>query len=143
MHVCQSFFLQTLLFTAFVVAVLKILTHALVSTWSLVSSGWEHVERKMHPCSLVTLVAEKRYSFQIIWFDMILNADALAFFSTHFANVQSTVLSFFLCCLHKIFHFFHRSKWHRQSQYCYLDSQKLNFLCLSSCSIALCCYSVS
>ena len=30
--------------------VLKILTYALVSTWSLVSSGWE---RKMHPCPLL------------------------------------------------------------------------------------------
>ena len=28
--------------------VLKILTYALVSTWSSVSSGWEHVKRKMH-----------------------------------------------------------------------------------------------
>ena len=28
----------------------KILTEALVSTWSLVSSGKEHVKRKMHPC---------------------------------------------------------------------------------------------
>ena len=47
----QSFFLQTLLFTAFLVTVLKMLTYTLVSTWSLVSSGWEHVKRKMHPCS--------------------------------------------------------------------------------------------
>ena len=47
----QSFFLQTLLFTAFLVTVLKILTYALVSTWSSVSSGWEHVKRKMHPCT--------------------------------------------------------------------------------------------
>ena len=46
----QSFFLQTLLFTAFLVTVLKILTYALVSTWSFVSSGWEDVKRKMHPC---------------------------------------------------------------------------------------------
>ena len=30
--------------------VLKILTYALVSTWSLVSSHWEHVKRKMYPC---------------------------------------------------------------------------------------------
>ena len=45
----QSFFLQTLLFTAFLVTVLKNLTYALVSTWSLVSSRWEHVKRKMHP----------------------------------------------------------------------------------------------
>ena len=45
----QSFFLQALLFTAFLVTVLKILTYALVSTWSSVSSGWEHVKRKMHP----------------------------------------------------------------------------------------------
>ena len=44
------FFLQTLLFTAFLMTVLQILTYALVSTWSLVSSGWEHVKRKMHPC---------------------------------------------------------------------------------------------
>ena len=35
----QSFFLQTLLFTAFLVMVLKMLTYALVSTWSSVSSG--------------------------------------------------------------------------------------------------------
>ena len=45
----QSFFLQTLLFAAFLVTVLKILTYALVSTWFLVSSWWEHVKRKMHP----------------------------------------------------------------------------------------------
>ena len=45
----QSFF-QTLLFTAFLATVLKILTYAFVSTWSSVSSGWEHVKRKMHPC---------------------------------------------------------------------------------------------
>ena len=31
-------------------SVLKILTYALVSTWSLVSSGWKHVKWKMHPC---------------------------------------------------------------------------------------------
>ena len=30
--------------------VIRILTYALVSTWSSVSSGWEHVMRKMHPC---------------------------------------------------------------------------------------------
>ena len=46
----QSFFLQTLLFTAFLATVLKILTYAFVSTWSLVSSAWEHVKQKMHPC---------------------------------------------------------------------------------------------
>ena len=34
----QSFFLQTLLFTSFLVTVLKNLTYALVSTRSLVSS---------------------------------------------------------------------------------------------------------
>ena len=56
MHVClrevknSLFFLQALLFTAFLATVLKILTYALVSTWSSVSSGWEHVKRKMHPC---------------------------------------------------------------------------------------------
>ena len=48
----DSFFsLQTLLFTAFLVTVLKILTYALVSTWSSVSPWWEHIKRKMHPCS--------------------------------------------------------------------------------------------
>ena len=47
----QSFFFQTLLFTAFLVTVLKDLTYALVSTWSLVSSGCEHVKRKMQPWS--------------------------------------------------------------------------------------------
>ena len=50
----QFFFLQTLLFTAFLATVLKILTYAFVSTWSLVSSAWEHVKRKMHswyPCA--------------------------------------------------------------------------------------------
>ena len=46
----QSSFLQTLLFMAFLVTVLKNLTYALVSTWSLVSSEWEHIRRKMHPC---------------------------------------------------------------------------------------------
>ena len=54
LHVCvmevknNLFFLQTLLFTAFLVRVLKILTYALVSSWSSVSSGYEHVKRKMH-----------------------------------------------------------------------------------------------
>ena len=48
----QSFFLQTLLFTAFLVTVLKKLTYALVSKWSSVSSGWEHLKRKIHPCRL-------------------------------------------------------------------------------------------
>ena len=52
----QSFFLQTLLFTAFLVGVLEILAYALVSTWSSVSSGWEHVKRKMHPCHLIILM---------------------------------------------------------------------------------------
>ena len=42
--------METLLFTAFLVTVLKILTYALVGTWSLVSPWWEHVKRKMHPC---------------------------------------------------------------------------------------------
>ena len=46
----QSFFLQKLLFTAFLVTILKILTYALVSTWSLVSSGYEHVPQLMQPC---------------------------------------------------------------------------------------------
>ena len=46
----QSFFLQTLLFTPFVATVQKIITYALVSTWSWVSSGWEHVTRFMHHC---------------------------------------------------------------------------------------------
>ena len=45
----QFFSLQTLLFTAFLVTVLKMLTYALVSTWPLVSSGWEHVKRKCTP----------------------------------------------------------------------------------------------
>ena len=45
----QYFFLQTLLCTAFLVTVIKFLTYALVSTWFSVSSGWEHVKRKMHP----------------------------------------------------------------------------------------------
>ena len=55
LHVClrevknNLFFLQTLLFTAFLVTVLEILTYALVSTWSSVSSGWEHLKQKMHP----------------------------------------------------------------------------------------------
>ena len=51
----QSFFLQTLSFTAFLVTVLKILAYALVSTWSSVSSGWEHVKRKMHPWQWCTI----------------------------------------------------------------------------------------
>ena len=51
----QSFFLQTLLFTVFLVTVLKILSYALVSTWSSVSSGWEHVKRKMHPWQWCTI----------------------------------------------------------------------------------------
>ena len=56
----QYFFLQTLLFTAFLVTVLKILTYALVSTWSSVSSGWEHVKRKMHPWPLWKWDEKKR-----------------------------------------------------------------------------------
>ena len=48
----QSFFLQTLLFTAFLVTVLKMLTYALVSTWSLVSSGYEHIPQLMQPCAI-------------------------------------------------------------------------------------------
>ena len=54
LHVClrevknNLFFLQILLFTAFLVTVLKNLTYALVSTRSSVSSRWEHVKRKMH-----------------------------------------------------------------------------------------------
>ena len=44
------FFLQTLLFTPFLATVQKIITYALVSTWSLVISGWEHVKRIMHHC---------------------------------------------------------------------------------------------
>ena len=56
LHVClrevknSLFFLQTLLFTAFLVTVLKISTYAVVSTWSLVSSGYEHVKQLMQPC---------------------------------------------------------------------------------------------
>ena len=46
----QSHFLQALLFTAFLVTVLKMLTYALVSTWSLVSSGYEHIPQLMQPC---------------------------------------------------------------------------------------------
>jgi len=45
----QSFFLQTLLFTAFLMMVLKMWTYALVSTWSLVSSGYEHIPQLMQP----------------------------------------------------------------------------------------------
>ena len=45
----QFFFLQTPSFTAFLVTVLKILTYALVSTWSSVSSGYEHVPHFMPP----------------------------------------------------------------------------------------------
>ena len=45
----RSFFLQTLLFTAFLLTVLEILTYALVSTRSSVSSGYEHVKQKMQP----------------------------------------------------------------------------------------------
>ena len=53
MHVCwrevknSLFFLQALLFTAFLATVQKIITYALVSTWSKVSSEWEHVPRFM------------------------------------------------------------------------------------------------
>ena len=56
LHVCwrevknNLFVLQTLLFTAFLVTVLKILTYALGSTWSLVRSGWEHGPQLMQPC---------------------------------------------------------------------------------------------
>ena len=67
----NSVFLQTPLFTAFIVTVLKFLTYALVSTWSLVSSRWEHVKRKMYPwektcnrrkfASLTVLVCNKSF----------------------------------------------------------------------------------
>ena len=56
LHVClrevknNLFSFKHSLFTAFLMTVLKILTYALVSTWSLVSSRWEHVKRKMQPC---------------------------------------------------------------------------------------------
>ena len=56
LHIClrggqeQSFFLQKLLFTAFLVTILKTLTYALVSTWSSVISGYEHVPQLMQPC---------------------------------------------------------------------------------------------
>ena len=55
----QSVFLQTLLFTAFLAAVQKIITYALVSTRSLVSSGWEHVKRIMHHCDSVCISLAK------------------------------------------------------------------------------------
>ena len=51
----QSFFLQKLLFTAFFETILKILTYALLSTWSSVSSGYEHVLQLMQPCLRVHL----------------------------------------------------------------------------------------
>ena len=46
----QYLFLQTLLFTAFLVTVLKISTYALGSTWSSISSGQEHGPQLMQPC---------------------------------------------------------------------------------------------
>ena len=74
----ESFFLQTLLFTAFLVTVLKILTYALVSTWSLISSRWEHVKRKMH--SWMMNAKHHDIGFQFVstqrlfpWHFMILN----------------------------------------------------------------------
>ena len=48
--------------------VLKILTYALVSTWSLVSSGWEHVKQKMHPwkdlTSRLVVLSERSLTMQ-------------------------------------------------------------------------------
>ena len=52
----SGFFLQTLLFTAFLVTVLKILTYTLVSTWSLVSSRWENVNEKCTPAYIVAVL---------------------------------------------------------------------------------------
>ena len=46
------FFRQTLLFTAFIATIQKVITYVLVSTWSKVSSGWEQVPRFMQPWSL-------------------------------------------------------------------------------------------
>ena len=66
----QSFFLQTLLFTAFLATVLKILTYPLVSTWSLVSSHWEHVKRKMHPRVTISSTNETNPYSNPYWVDM-------------------------------------------------------------------------
>ena len=46
--------------------VLKILTYALVSTWSSVSSGWEHVKWKMHPWMIYILWCSVCLSRKII-----------------------------------------------------------------------------
>ena len=53
-------------FRHFLVTVLKILTYALVSTWSLVSSQWEHVKRKMHPWVTLTMT-DGLWNVQICW----------------------------------------------------------------------------
>ena len=64
LHVCLGevknnlFFLQKLLFTAFLVTILKILTYALVSTWSSVSSRYEHVPQLMQPWGLLPLLKD-------------------------------------------------------------------------------------
>ena len=56
LHVClrevkNNFFPSDTPFYGILVTVLKILTYALESTWSLVSSRWEDVKRKKHPWS--------------------------------------------------------------------------------------------
>ena len=78
----QSFFLQTLLFTAFLATVLKILTYAFVSTWSLVSSAWEHVKRKMHswyPCASMSQLLSYLEGLGSVIFKCLNNSYVLSF----------------------------------------------------------------
>ena len=58
------------------------------------------------PGSHVKVVAGERDSFLTICFEVILNVDALAFFSTHFANLQKPPSNAMHC-----FERFHIIKW--------------------------------
>ena len=62
----QFFSLQTPSFTAFLVTVLKILTYALVSTWSSVSSGYEHIPQLMQPWE--SNLTKKCFKYSLSWY---------------------------------------------------------------------------
>ena len=95
-HQDQSFFLQTLFFTAFFVTVLKILTYALVSTWSLVSSGWQHVRRKMHPWVLHGIAWYCIVLHGNAWYCMVLHA--LSRTILHYLALSCTILHIKYTC---------------------------------------------
>ena len=88
LHIClrevkNNFFsIQTLLFTAFLVTVLKILTYVLVSTWSSVSSGYEHVPQLMQPCTTVSVALD--------WYE--LNPWGRCAFGNDFVTLPSSMI---------------------------------------------------